>query len=66
MGDEIREQNRFISGMDNDFDSTFGSMTNAVARLKRIATAGHNRIYLYLILFSLFVFFVIYIIMKIR
>lgn len=66
MGEEIREQNRFLSGMDSDFDSTFGALTNSVARLKKIAMSGHNRYYFYLILFSFFVFFVIWIIMKTR
>ena len=66
MGEEIREQNRFLLGMDKDFDGTFGSLTGAMARLKKISMAGHNRYYFYLILFAFFVFFIIYIIMKTR
>lgn len=66
MGEEIREQNKFLNGMDKDFDSTFGGLTNSMARLKKIAMAGHNRYYFYLILFSFFVFFIIYLIMKTR
>lgn len=66
MGEEIREQNRFIAGMDDDFDKTSGFLSNSMGRLKRIAANGHARIYFYLLLFALFVFFIIYVIMKTR
>ena len=66
MGEEIKEHNRFLKEMDNDFDTTWGTLNNTMKRLKRIANSGSNRHILYLLLFAFFVFFVIYIIMKTR
>src|SRR6218665_3258746 len=66
MGNEIREHNRYLSGMDQDFESVYGSLKNSMSRLTKIALSGGNRLYFYLIVFSFFVFFVIYMIMKLR
>ena len=66
MGEEIRDQNRFISGMDNDFEKTYGFLSSSMTRLKRIAKDSPLRLSLYLFLFALFVFFIIWIIMKTR
>ncbi|RWS16266.1 BET1-like protein [Dinothrombium tinctorium] len=66
MGEEIREQNKYLKEMDNDFDSTQGLLSSSFNRVKRLAMAGHNKYILYLILFSLFVFFVIYVLIRFR
>lgn len=66
MGDEIKSQNLFLKSMDNEFDSTWGLLSSSMARVKKLALSGHNRIYLYLALFSLFVFFFVYIIIRFR
>lgn len=66
MGEEIKEHNRYLKEMDNDFDSTWNSLTSSMSRLKKIATSGNNRYILYLLLFSFFVFLVIYLILKTR
>ena len=67
MGEEIKSQNKFISSMDNDFDSAWGSLSNSMAKVKKLATAGHNCwFFLYLIGFSFFVFFVLYIMIRFR
>lgn len=66
MGDEIKEHNRLLNTMDNDAESVWGQLGGSMKRLKRIATAGHNRIYLYLLAFALFVFLLIYLILKTR
>lgn len=62
MGDEIKSQNSLLSRMDNEFDSTWGFLSNSMGRVKRLASSGHNRWYLYMMLFAAFVFFFIWII----
>ena len=37
MGNEIREHNRYIAGMDNDFEGVYGQLKNSMGRLKKIA-----------------------------
>ena len=64
IGEEIKEHNRFLKDMDNDFDSTWGTLTNSMNRLKKIASSGNHRYIWYLLLFSLFVFFVIWLIIR--
>ena len=64
MGDEIKSQNSLLSSMDHEFDSSWGFLANSMARVKGLASAGHNRWYLYLALFAAFVFFVIWIIRR--
>jgi blocked-early-in-transport protein 1 len=64
MGDEIKSQNSFLKDMDNEFDSTWGKLSSSMKRVTKLAAAGHNRYIWYLLGFSLFVFFIIYIIMK--
>jgi len=66
MGDEIKSQNAFLKDMDTEFDTTWGSLSRNINRVKRIASSGHTRYIFYLLGFSFFVFFVIYIIMKTR
>ncbi|XP_067118392.1 BET1 homolog [Centruroides vittatus] len=66
IGQEVRTQNKLLGDMDNDFDSTGGFLSSTVGRVLKLSKAGHNRYILYLILFSFFVFFMIYLIMKFR
>ncbi|RWS22227.1 BET1-like protein [Leptotrombidium deliense] len=66
MGDEIRSQNAFLKSMDSDFDSTWGLLSSSFSRVKKLAAAGHNRFIFYLLGFSFFVFFIIYIIIRFR
>ncbi|XP_070566517.1 BET1 homolog [Ptychodera flava] len=64
IGNEVRAQNKMLGEMDDDFDKSQGLLASTMGRLKRMAAAGHNRYILYLLLFSLFVFFVIWYIVK--
>ncbi|KAF7494803.1 DNA polymerase delta catalytic subunit [Sarcoptes scabiei] len=43
IGDEIKEHNRFIKDLDNDFDSTWNNLTKSMSRLKMIAMSGNNQ-----------------------
>ncbi|XP_054749541.2 BET1 homolog [Lytechinus pictus] len=66
MGHEVNEQNKLISGMDQQFDSTGGFLGATMGRLSRLSKGGLHCHYLYLFLFAAFVFFIIYIILKSR
>uniref|UniRef100_A0A915B657 BET1 homolog n=1 Tax=Parascaris univalens TaxID=6257 RepID=A0A915B657_PARUN len=60
IGDDVREQNRLLSEMDSDFDRSKGMLGATMGRLARVAKAGGKNLLCYLVLFSLFVFLVIY------
>ncbi|XP_035210995.1 BET1 homolog [Stegodyphus dumicola] len=64
IGHEVRSQNQVLREMDDDFDSTSGFLSSTMGRVVKLAKAGHNRYILYLLLFSFFVFGVIYVILK--
>jgi blocked-early-in-transport protein 1 len=52
--------------MNEDFDTTGSLLTGSLKRVKAMASAGHNRWMLYLILFVLLVFFICYYIIRWR
>jgi blocked-early-in-transport protein 1 len=66
IGHEVREQNKFLKGMDNDFDNSTGFLQSTMNRVTAMAKAGHNCYLLYLFLFACFVFFVCWLIVKTR
>lgn len=64
IGHEVRSQNKMLSEMDSDFDSTGGFLGSTMGRLTKMSKAGHNKFMCYLIIFALFVFFVLYYVIK--
>ena len=65
LGDEIRQSNKFLDGLDKDFEKSRGFMESTMQRVTRLYRSGGNcKIYSILILFSLFVFFVLYIVIR--
>ncbi|XP_063981605.1 BET1 homolog isoform X1 [Diachasmimorpha longicaudata] len=66
IGTEVKYQDKMLRGMDEDFERTSGSLSSSVSRVIRMAKAGHNYYILYLFLFSIFVFFVIWIVLKFK
>ncbi|KAG8039301.1 hypothetical protein G9C98_003608 [Cotesia typhae] len=66
IGTEVKYQDKILRDMDDDFERTSGSLTSSVARVIRMAKAGHNYYIIYLFLFSIFVFFVLWIVLKFR
>lgn len=66
MGDEIKSQNQLLREMDNEFDSSWGLLSSSMARVKKLAASGQNRFIMYLVAFSCFVFFFIYLIIRFR
>ncbi|CAD6195109.1 unnamed protein product [Caenorhabditis auriculariae] len=60
IGEDVREQNRLLSDMDGDFDSSKSLLQTTMRRLGIVSKAGGKNMLCYLILFALFVFFVVY------
>ncbi|XP_075211368.1 blocked early in transport 1 isoform X2 [Lycorma delicatula] len=66
IGQEVRYQDKLLRDIDEDFERTGGFLGNTMNRVLRLAKGGHNYYMLYLFLFSMFVFFVLYIVIKFR
>ncbi|NWH58018.1 BET1 protein, partial [Geococcyx californianus] len=66
IGTEVKNQNKMLSEMDNDFDSTTGLLGATMNRLRILSRGSQTKLLCYMMLFSLFVFFVIYWIIKLR
>jgi blocked-early-in-transport protein 1 len=64
IGNEVRNQNRLLGDMDDEFDSSGGLLQSTMGRLTKMSKAGHHKLMWYLILFALFVFFVCYLSIK--
>lgn len=64
LGDEIKNSNKFIDDLDNKFSKSQNILTATIGRVGKLARNGNCKIYFYLILFSLFVFFVLYLVIK--
>lgn len=66
IGDEVKYQDRLLRELDDDFEKSGGFLGNTMNRVLRIAKGGHNRYILYLFLFSVVVFFILYLVIKFR
>ncbi|KZC06152.1 PREDICTED: BET1 homolog [Dufourea novaeangliae] len=64
IGNEVQYQDKMLRGMDEDFERTGGSLTASVARVFRLSKGSHHYYILYLFLFSIVVFFVLWISLK--
>ncbi|XP_033352016.1 BET1 homolog [Bombus vosnesenskii] len=64
IGNEVEYQDKMLRGMDEDVERTSGSLTNAVARVLRLSKGNHTYYILYLMLFSIFVFFILWVTVK--
>ena len=60
IGTEVREQNRLLKDVDDEFDSTFGQLQHNIQRVLKLVKSGNRYHMLYLFLFCLFVFFVLW------
>lgn len=66
IGHEVKYQDRILRDMDEDFDRTRGFLGNTMNRVLRLSKGKHNYYILYLFIFSIIVFFVLYIVLKFR
>lgn len=66
IGNEVKYQDRLLKDVDDDMDRTGGFLGGAMNRVLRLTKGSHNYYILYLFLFSLFIFFVLYLVLKFR
>ncbi|XP_061111613.1 BET1 homolog [Conger conger] len=66
IGTEVKDQNKVLQDMDTDFESSGGLLGATMGRLKLLARGSQTRIFCYVFLFALFVFFVLYWVIKLR
>ncbi|KAJ1101095.1 hypothetical protein NDU88_006168 [Pleurodeles waltl] len=66
MGTEVKYQNKMLSEMDSDFDTTGGLLGATMGRLKILSRGSQSKLFCYMMLFALFVFFILYWIIKLR
>ena len=60
IGTEVREQNKLLKDVDDEFDSTFGQLQHNIQRVLKLVKSGNRYHMFYLFLFCLFVFFVLW------
>lgn len=66
IGHEVRYQDKLLRGIDDDMDRTGGFLSNTMNRVVRLGRNGHQKYMLYMFLFALFVFLLLYFIIKLR
>lgn len=64
IGNEVKYQDRLLRDVDDDMDRTGGFLGNTMNRVLRLSKGSHNYIVCYMLLFAVFVFFVLYIVLK--
>jgi len=64
IGDETKFQNKYLKELHNNMEDTSSLVGQARRRVILLARSGGWKIYLYLLLFALFVFLVIYFLIK--
>ncbi|XP_066995056.1 BET1 homolog [Anabrus simplex] len=66
IGSEVKIHGQLLQAMDDDFEKTGSFLGNTRNRVLRLAKGAQNYYILYLFLFSIFVFFILYIVLKFR
>ncbi|XP_017778818.1 PREDICTED: BET1 homolog [Nicrophorus vespilloides] len=66
IGNEVKYQDKLLRDVDDDMDKTGGFLGNTMNRVLRLSKGSHNYYIVYLFLFSVFIFFLIFIILKFR
>lgn len=60
IGTEVKEHNKLLNEADDTFDSVGGLLGATIGNVKKLAKSGYRYYILYLFLFTLFVFFVLW------
>ncbi|XP_006151656.1 BET1 homolog [Tupaia chinensis] len=66
IGQEAKHLNKLLAEMDSKFDSTTGFLGETMGKLKILSRGSQTKLLCYMMLFSLFVFFVTYWIIKLK
>ncbi|XP_051171076.1 BET1 homolog [Leptopilina boulardi] len=66
IGAEVKYQDKMLNEMDDDFERTRGSLSSSISRVLRLSKGGHNCYIIYIFLFSIAVFFVLWLVLKLK
>lgn len=66
IGNEVKYQDKLLRDVDDDLDRTGGFLGNTMNRVLRLTKGSHNYYIVYLFLFSICVFFILYLVLKFR
>lgn len=66
IGNEVKEHNRMLSDMHTDFDSSESLLKTTMNRVVILGKSNPQSLILYLFLFAAFVFFLCWLLMKLR
>ncbi|KAL8572783.1 hypothetical protein ACOMHN_024959 [Nucella lapillus] len=64
IGTEVKEQNKMLNSMDEDFDKSGNFLQATMERLKKLTRSGHYKLWIYLLLFIFFVLFMCWLIIR--
>lgn len=66
IGNEVKYQDRLLRDVDDDMERTGGFLGRTMQRVVKLSRGSQNYIVLYLFLFSIAVFFILYLVLKFR
>lgn len=66
IGNEVRYQDRLMNDLDDDLQRTGGFLGKTMNNVIRLSRSSHNCNILHIILFSVALFFILYIVLKFR
>ncbi|XP_055903882.1 BET1 homolog [Eupeodes corollae] len=66
IGNEVRYQDKLVRGIDDDMDRTGGFLGTTMTRVIRLGKHGGTKHMCYMFLFVLFVFFLLYVVIKLK
>lgn len=66
IGNEVRSHDQLLRNIDNDFEKTGGFLGHTMSRVLRLSRGRHNYYIWYLCLFAVFIFFILYIVIKVK
>ena len=66
ISNEVKYQDKLLREVDDDMDRTGGFLGNTMHKVVKLSKGFHNYHILYLFLFSIVVFFILYVVMKFR
>uniref|UniRef100_U5EW94 BET1 homolog n=1 Tax=Corethrella appendiculata TaxID=1370023 RepID=U5EW94_9DIPT len=66
IGNEVKYQDKYLQGLDDDMDRTGGFLSNTMNRVIRLGKGGHRNYMCYMFLFVMFIFFILFLILKFR
>lgn len=64
LGYEVKEQNKFLNNLEEDFERSSGFLSKTMNRVVRLGKGSHKYYTLYLLLFALFIFFIIWMLIR--